>query len=393
MVFFVQNFHRLSRDRKGAIAVLAGLLALPLALAVGASIGYAQLASGDTWLQDAVDNSALAGAAVYTDSTQSSAAQALAVNYMGKMPTPAGITIVSTTVTAVQDSSSLGYNVTVTATAKLTSPVMPSLLASPSFTETAIARNPTVLLNVLTNHFATSASDWNSIYYYPVPMLNGQPQYNTVPDLSQFYEVASNCNATYNSGWTSKSRCNNSSGAIPNNATKPIITSTQPISFVLENMTAGLISSTSTNSTYTSNSYGSKAGNINYFSSAFEAAAGPPSQSTNYYNSVLNNTTTYYPTASSSSILNCSLLIQIVNPSNLPSTAPTTGSCFATNSTVTGYQYTALTCASMAGKTYMFWWNDMGGSKDDHDYNDASYTFSCSVVGGSTGNTQVVLIK
>lgn len=391
MVLFAQNFYRLARDRKGAIAVLAGLMALPLALAVGASIGYAQLASGDTWLQDAADNSALAGAAVYTDSTQSSAAQALAVSYMSKMPIPAGIIIVSTTVTAVQDSSSLGYNVTVTATAKLTSPVMPSLLSSPSFTKTAMARNPTVLLNVLTNHFATSASDWNSIYYYPVPMLNGQPQYNTVPALSQFYEVASNCNATYSSGWSLKSRCNSSSGAIPNNNTKPIITSTQPISFVLENMTAGLLSNT--NSSYASNAYGSKAGNINYFSSAFEAAAGPPSQSTNYYNSVLNKTTTYYPTASSSSIPNCSLLIQIVDPGNLPSTAPTTGSCFATNSTVTGYQYTALTCASMAGKTYMFWWNDMGGSKDDYDYNDAYYTFSCSIVGGSTGNTQVLLIK
>lgn len=366
-------------------------MAVPMMVAVGVGAGYAQLSETDTWLQDAVDNSALAGASAYTDSTQGSSAQTIGANYISKTPLPAGITLVSSNVTAAQDPSNLGYNVTVTAVAKLNAPILSSVLSYTTISATATARNPTVNLKLSTSHFGTSAADWNSIYYYPVPMSNGQPQYNSVPALSQFYEVGTNCN-NGSTNWSSSSRCNTSAGgAIPNNKTPPTIGATQPIAFVLENMTAGLSSSSSPS--YASNGFGSKAGNINYFSSAFEEAAEPPSQQTNYYNSLLYNVTTTYPTATSSSTPNCSLIVQQVTGTSTPTTPPYGGSCFSTSSTSSGFQNGALSCAQMNGKTYMFWWNDMGGSGDDHDYNDAYYTVTCSIVGSATGNTQVVLIK
>ena len=382
---------RLVRDQRGAVAAFTAVMAIPMLVAVGVGAGFAQLAETDTWLQDAVDNSALAGAAAYTDTTQNSIAQTIGTNYIGKTPLPAGITLVSTSVSAAQDPNNLGYDVTVTATAKLSSPILSNILSYPNVSATATARNPSVKLTLSTNHFAASAADWNSVYYYPVPMQNGQPQYNSVPSLSSFYEVGSNCNGN-SINWSSSSRCNTSSGgAIPNNTTPPTIGATQPIAFVLENMTAGL--SPSSKSSYVSNAFGSKAGNINYFSSAFGEAAEPPSQYTNYYNLLLNTSVTVYPTTVLSSAPNCSLIVQVVNPSNLPTSPPSSGSCFPTSSTTSGYQYGALSCAQMNGNTYMFWWNDMGGPTDDHDYNDAYFTVSCTIVGSATGNTQVVLIK
>jgi hypothetical protein len=51
-------------------------------------------------------------------------------------------------------------------------------------------------------------------------------------------------------------------------------------------------------------------------------------------------------------------------------------------------------CSDLSGNSYKYYWNDMGGTTDDLDYNDMEYTFSCSGGSGSgngTSNAQPVL--
>lgn len=79
-------------------------------------------------------------------------------------------------------------------------------------------------------------------------------------------------------------------------------------------------------------------------------------------------------------VSNCSL--QTALTSSLPTSLnpPTSGSCFTSlpsNST--------LSCRSIGSQYLTFYWNDMGGNVDDHDYNDAEISVSCS--GTGTGNT------
>jgi hypothetical protein len=41
------------------------------------------------------------------------------------------------------------------------------------------------------------------------------------------------------------------------------------------------------------------------------------------------------------------------------------------------------------GETWRYYWNDMGAGRDDYDFNDGVFSFSCSSSG--TPNTGVIL--
>ncbi len=390
---------RVFTDRRGAIAVLAGLMGLPMAYAVGLGIDYAQMVQGETALQDAVDNAALAGATVYATAAQSATAGTVASSYFNSAALPKTLSVAAPVVTAASGTTNFqgsAYNVTVTASATITPPFLGIIQKTFTLTASATASNPIITISVNksspgTSLFSSSAWDWNSIWMYPVPMSNGKPVYNSFPALSQFYEVGTNCtsaSAIYNSS----SRCNGQYGAtLLSGQTIPTFTATQPFGFVLANMTFGLKPSS-----YTAVApYNQQSGNINWFYSVNEAQGLPPSQGANYSYSVNGKTvTTSYPTASTSAVPNCSLQIgKLSSASAMPPKAPYSGACFAGNNTASGYQYAGLTCAMINGDGYGFWWNDMGGvGTDDKDYNDAVYALTCTVSGNSgTGNSQVTL--
>lgn len=389
-------------DRQGSVAILAALLMLPLTLCVGSAVDFARLTRGQAALQDAVDAAALAGAAAYVDSTQSSNASVVALRYFNAYAFASDLTVPSS---GVQISSAQGtlpaggnaYNVTVTATATLSATMMAlAKITGFSLQATAVASNPIVVPVFSFGGFGGSAADWNSMYMYGVPLdANGNPQYTTFPTTTaSYYEIGSNCNSS-SSNYSSSSRCVGQTGAkVSTSQVFPTITATQPLGFELKNVANGLYASSSAG--YGNNGYNAPSGSVNVFSSALEAASLSPSEESNYsyteqvyykgnYYNVKETTT--YPTTQTSSTPNCSLIVEQVDPSNLPTSPPSSGKCFSTSSTTSGEQYAAMSCAKMAGRTFMYWWNDMGGPSDDGDYNDAYFTVSCSFGNAATITT------
>jgi Flp pilus assembly protein TadG len=385
----------LLRDRAGVVGILTGLLAVPLVIAVGASVDYAQMAQGDTTLQDAVDNAALAGATVYNTADQSNNAIAVATRYINRAPLPSAITLGTPSVTAAQGTTNSGgtaYNVTVTASATISPAFLSFIRSSFTMTATATASNPFVTVKLGNGGFSSSAFDWDAVWIYPVPMVSGKPVYTSIPAQSTFYEIGSNCSKASSTIYSSSSACIGQTGATVNSGqAAPTLTATQPLGFVLENMTGGLAG-------YGTNGYSAQQGHINWFYAALEANGQPPSQNTNYSYTTTSGrktitTTTTYPTTSSSSTPNCSLVVGKVSSITDASAVPVTPQCFSVTSTTAGTAFAAPTCAQINGGFYRFWWNDMGGGGDDRDYNDAAYNVTCTISGGSSTSTQVVLIK
>ena len=115
-----------------------------------------------------------------------------------------------------------------------------------------------------------------------------------------------------------------------------------------EDWLLALVNITGCNVPYKPNGYGSTLMNVNtMYSHMF-----PPSKLA-------------YPNVTQ----NCSLQASTTN-------AETSGSCAASTPTPG-----ALSCANSNGVSYYYYWNDMGGFKDDLDYNDAVYQVTCNGVG------------
>lgn len=396
----------LRSDRRGVVAVMFGLMLVPILLSVGAAIDVARTATCRRLLQDAVDNAALAGGAAYTGPDQANNAAGVARTNFASASFPTALVVGTPSVTTEQGTTNFGgtaYNVTVTVSASLGTTFMSLAVPSLSLAATATASNPLLQPKVSLGSFAASAQDWNAVYLYAVPTSNGVPDYATIPPASSLYEIGSNCNRS-SAAWSSGSRCNGQAGAsVPAGQTMPVVAATQPLAFALENMTGGL---TAGSGGYGNNGYGAQPGHTNWFYSAYEALAQPPSQTTNYsYTQTLQigpisipvgTRTTTYPTTANPTP-NCSLLVQQVDPAKLPTSPPAGGKCFGVADPASGSQYATLSCAQMAGRTFMFWWNDMGGGSDDRDYNDAYYTVSCTGGGNGggsgTGNAAVVLTR
>lgn len=499
----------LAGDQHGVVGLIVGMAALPLCLALGMGVDYAELAQAQTALQDAADNAALAGATAYNAADQSSVAATVATNYLNGVPLPPAVSRGTPSVNPAKGKTNFNqssYNVTVTVNASVTLPFLSAVWGVMKITVTATAGNPIVTPTLKMGNFGSSAADWNAVYMYAVPMVNGKPNYGSVPDPSTFYEIGSNCNSS-SANYSSSSICNGQAGATFSSRQAPIsLASNQPIAFALENTTDGMYSAASSGSGnnsgsggysggdggygggggggyggggggyggggggyggggggggyggghsdnniinfepgnivstsyfngnreraiygsnaivvsynggsggssgsqhngttgYGANSYGAPAGTNNWFYSAYEAISESPSENANFSYTTgsgrsSTTTTTDYPTSSTSTKPNCSVMIQIVDPNNLPTSPPSgSGSCFPVPSATSGSSMAALTCAQMNGRTYMYWWNDMGGPTDDYDYNDVYFTVTCSsgASGGSgTGNTQVVLVN
>ncbi len=379
---------RATSDRRGSISTMMALIAVPLVIALGASVDMSRLVLAKAALQHAADSAALAGATAYQSDQLTGAALAAANNYFDSSTQGLDATVSSRSITSGPGQASGGapsLNVTVDATATMPTTLMAMAnVSSMTITAHAVAANPVAQPVVTLGPVGSTAYDWNSAYMYGVPNgLNGQPDYTKFPPFSQFWEVGSNCNRN-NSQWTSESRCNGQFGAIvPSSQTFPKVSASQPLAFLFVNMNNGEIAPDSQG--YGPNQYGAAPGNIELLTSATMSLNQPPSQNTDnsaalFYTLkglLLNQASTEYSDLNGTARPNCAIQIQQVDPNHLPHDPPYPGQCFSTSDPRSGWQYANLSCAQMAGRTFMYWWNDMGGSRDDYDYKNLYFTIRC----------------
>ena len=394
---------RLRSDRRGNVAMMVAVSALPLFTAVGVGVDVSSLVEAKTRLQNAADAAALAGASLYTAASQSTTAANSADSYFDNYA-KGGFTTLTRTATA----SPAGKPLTITVVATATMPTtflkvagISSMLVSATAVAGIPSGQPVITFGagsgsssqvLSTSDFKSPAADWNSIYMYAMPSGGGYPP------LAQFYEMASNCSASIDAGWTSSSRCNGGFGAVPPTVANYPITSAQPISFMFVNMNNGMASPNSNG--YGPNEWGAQPGYYELMTTASMSTGQSPSAITDNSVSIIESLGfgipaqpgTHYSTVNNSALSNCALQIQLVDPNNLPTSPPYPGVCLAATDPKSGYQYANLSCDQIAGRTFMYWWNDMGASTDNYNYTDMVYTLTCvpgvtNPDGGTIGGT------
>jgi len=346
-ISFSKIFRRFLGDQNGNIAMMLGLMLVPLTLAAGVGIDYAQAQNFKNALQGAVDAASLAGASAYTSTSGTSTPTTIATNYMNnaisKLPPNKGVTFTVSPATVTSGGKTTGYTIAVSASGSVSTAFM-SLVAinTVPVTVAATSENPETTASVSLNGFTSSACDGNSIYWYPIPSSANPNTY--VPPNSTMTQLWSNTTTVTPKSFT-------------------LASSSQQIGFALENVTGQKCG-------YGSNSFGGAQNSTHMFYSNLY----PPSKQA--YPSVTQNHSLQVaelPAGETQDQVVASMPQQAFN-SNFANAAPT--------------------CGGLNGKTMVYAWNDMGGTGDDLDYNDGVYTFSCSAAAGSgiTG-AGVVLVK
>ena len=336
---------RLGADRRGGVALLTGVAFAPLLLATGIAIDMSRLVQFRAALQSAADAAALAGAAAYTSGATASTAAAVASTYMTNaepsLPRNLGVTFAVTPATTTGAAGqTTGYTMSVAVSAHVPTTIMALVTPSLAANVSAVALNQVETISANLGNWKSSAWDANTIYWYIVPPGGALP---ATSDLHMLFT---------------------NTAPAPTTLPSIQITAGQSIGFALRNVTGGIHG-------YGSNQYGSAQGHTNWLYSQLS----PPAAQA-------------YPTVAT----NCALQVVVATTSN-PTPVETPGACAATtpaNATVS--------CAQLPGQTAYFFWNDMGGSADDYDYNDAQYSITCpgaasGLSAQSAGPTNVVLIR
>jgi Flp pilus assembly protein TadG len=322
------------RDCRGVFAVWLAAALIPLLLLAGAGLDLMQAVDLRAQLQAAADAAALAGATAYTSSGTSATATAVAKTYMAgavaKLTANSGVTYTATPSSTTSGNATL-YTMTVTATSSMPTTLMKLVTSTTPVKVTATAQNATYTISTTLSGFSSNAADANSIYWYIVPSDGGAPASS---DLTLLY---SNVGTTNTKTVTTT------------------ITAGQKMGFALKNVTGGITG-------YGRNGYSAAQGTTHWFYSHLM----PPSSQA--YASVSKD---------------CSLQVLVSGASS----ALKSGSCLSSLPA-----YAAVNCSEASGKTLLFYWNDMGGSSDDYDYNDAVYKVACSS-NSSTTQVGVVLVK
>ena len=406
---------RLWSDSRGATAVVVAASMLPIMVAVAAGVEVSRLAGAKASLQNAVDAAALAGATLYTAPTQSGAAKLSAQAYFDAYAQRPDITLSNSTVTAAPSASDPNVlTVTVTATANLKT-LFGQVLGMSNLTVnvSAVASIPYVVVpppecgngcgapNQPIVPSKSTASDWNSAYIYWLPHpQNGTYSYTTYPPFSQFFEIASNCNGITDANWLASSRCNAGAGAVPPASLPPKPSADQPIGFMFVNMNNGMAPAGQNG--YGKNQWGAQPGYYEAMTTSPMTLQQPPTKITNTsatflqgfqgadsngnvvtLNNLVQSGTTY-PTGNSPAKSNCAIVIQALPPGTpLPANPPAgiPGNCFASNDSISGYQYANLSCRQIAGRSMIYWWNDMGAPTDDYDYKNLYFKYTCYING------------
>jgi Flp pilus assembly protein TadG len=350
-------FYRLicgfSRDTAGNVALLFGLMAVPLVLVSGVGIDYARAANYRARLQSTVDSAALAGAAAYASPSSASTAQTIASSYVtqGTGSLASNITLGTPTVTPGTQTSSgsvTAYTMAVSVSATVPTTLMAIVTSAMTVSVTATAKNPIVTATLGLGNWKSSACDTNTVYWYQVPADNSIPPQSA---MTQMFTNGGGTNPT---------------------SVSLAISASQKIGFAFKNVTGGVCG-------YGSNQYGGSQGSAHWFYSS----QSPP------------NASAYASTASkdnSLQVIKGTVLFGTTTFANAKSQSFTSSSNPTMSSVLTK---AAPSCADLAGSTYEYAWNDMGGSTDDLDYNDGIYTYSCAGGSGSgngSSTTGVVLI-
>jgi len=380
---------RLLKRGRGTVAINMALTILPIILIVGGAIDYSRSVHFRSELQGVADSAALAGAALWTGGTTTAATTAVS-NYItagtGKLPPNGGVSQ-----TVATSSSNVGYQVDVELDSSMLTTFLGIISTSISVKVYSTALNPkpyghfcagaitsTQTLCGNASSFSASAADTNTIFWYYVPADGSVPPDTALTQL-----------------WT------NASGT-SNNPLPIALDSNQQVGFALRNVTGNYGTHQSCTGSghnqhctnvQNTNQYGSTMGTTHTYYSHLQ----PPTNSTNGYNSTDNASNVNSVNGATGS--NCALQVTLNSSTTGYSTTPSSGSCLAYNAAA-GTTYATPTCAQLAGKQITFYWNDMGGTTDDKDYNDAVFTYYCGGNGtgasGSTGASvarSVVLIK
>ena len=407
-------------DRRGSIAVMTALMCIPLFLAAGLAVDLARLVLAQHSLQSAVDDASLAGAAAYTAATNNAIAVTVATNYFNNVPLGAGVAVVpgSLVITALPGTmynKQASYNVSTTVSASIQMTFMSlAKISTISLSAKATAGNPLLQAIITVQNGGGTAVDWNSVWMYPVPNgTNGKPDFSQFVPLASMYEISSTCQGATNGEYQANAVCNSMYGAsVPNPQTFPTVASTTPLAFMFANLQEG--SWAKKNQYDGMSTWGAVLMEWHFLMSANLALGLSPSQYDNGTEAAMAifatsfqgftsqaNAYAIYPTTASTTTSNCALQVAVVNTAQaLPYAPPTTGKCFAPGDTSSGYQYANLSCSQMNGRTFEYWWNDMGGDTtydsypghiagaagDNLNYADVYYTVSCKGSGNVATN-------
>ncbi len=347
---FLNSLGRLARDCHGNVAMMFGFMVLPLVLAAGVGSDYAQVLSFKNQLQNATDAAALAGASAYTATSGTTTPVQVATNYMNNaiktLPSNSGVTFTVTPAQAASGANTVGYTVQVSASASVSNAFMAMAgIKTTKASVTATAENPVTTVSLSVTGFSSAACDANTVYWYPIP--SGSTASTYVPSKADLTQI-----------WT------NTVKNPPAPSPITLTSSSEQIGFAMQNVTGQLCG-------YGTNSHGGTQGSSHmFYSNLF-----PPGKQA--YSKVTTN--------------NSLQVVALPAGQTLASFLPTLpAKNFTSNSPMA-----APTCGQIGNQTYVYAWNDMGGTTDDLDYNDAAYTFSCAGVNGSTNgkSSGVVLIK
>jgi Flp pilus assembly protein TadG len=364
-----RNVAHLHKDRAATVSVMFAFSLVAIVPAIGVAVDVSRTVQFRTAMQNAVDNAALAGASAYIAAADSTNGTTAASNYLTKAfaALPGGATddgAPTITPTASAANSNNGNLIKIQATRSLPMTFLSPLMSAIKVSVTATAQNnpPSTAFVGGTNpppntpplKASSDAGDHNLIYMYQVPADGSAPQ---ASDLKLIYD-------------------NHPADASVNQPSVSLtVTAGQKIGFALQNITGGIHA-------YGTNGYGGATGSTHWIYSHMS----PPSK------------VAYGSSATSSK--DCSVLTSDVtkDPVGLSTAnAPTTGSCLSSSSSYA--QNLSLDCSHNVGKSIRFYWNDMGGTRDDKDFNDAAYTVSCTTPASSSGSSNgsapkgVVLVK
>ncbi len=378
------------RETRSVVALQFSLFIVPLVLSVGGAVDYSRAVHYTAELQGVADSAALAAAMLWQGGTTTAATTA-ASNYItaGVSKLQSNATVTPTVVTSAPTT---GYQVDVTLSANLPTSFLGIIQPTIPVTVYSTALNPnpfghfcagavtatTALCASTATAFSAGAADTNTVYWYIVPADGSMPADSALTQL-----------------WTNASGANNNPQPIPLDAN-------QRIGFAMRN-TTGNYGQTCTGSggnrkcTNNTNQYGSTNGTTHTFYSHLV----PPSNSSKGYTGVgATNNPNNVNSINGATGNNCSMLVTVNTAiTDITTTPPFSGSCPAYNN-ATATQYAAPTCSQLGSKLITFYFNDLGGTTDDKDFNDAVFTYYCGGNGtGATGSTgasvarSVVLIK
>ena len=260
------------------------VLLVPLLLAVGVAVDFARMVQFRSDLQNAVDEAALAGAAVFVDSTQSALATTVATNYFNRAILPVSVSVSAPKVTPNASGTinpalgtAVAHTVTVSASAQVATTLMALVVPSmETISVTATAANPVVQATLKFPATTSNACDGNTAYLYEVPAnsTNTGYDYSKVPaataadGTSNYYEIYT----SYSQGVTATQ-------------TLPTFSVNQPLGIMLENDTDGNAAATNAvcgTDVTGANSYGAPYHASQYFYSSLLMNGESPSELANY---------------------------------------------------------------------------------------------------------------